>query len=84
MLLEAVAEVDDELITKYLEGEITARGRFRKRASHWYRQWQLVPVICGSASTTCARRRRLGEALTNYLPSAQATPMTLDNGDSRD
>src|SRR5690606_40497232 len=48
-LLEAVAEVDDELMAKYLEGEEITPEEIRRALRKGCLNLQLVPVLCGSA-----------------------------------
>ncbi|HZS02636.1 MAG TPA: elongation factor G [Chloroflexota bacterium] len=82
MLIEAVAEVDDDLITKYLEGEALSEDEIRGALRQGVASGQVVPVLCGSA-THLHGVGAVGEALVNYLPTADATPMVLEDGETR-
>ena len=72
-LIERVAETDDELVTKYLEGaEITVQQikRSLRRATI---SNQLVPVLCGSALKNKGIQLML-DAVLDYLPSPLDVP----------
>jgi elongation factor G len=73
-LLEAVSEVDDALMERYLEGdtdfseaEITAALRKGTLG------FKLVPVLCGSAFKNKGVQQLL-DAVVNYLPSPLEVP----------
>jgi elongation factor G len=73
-LLEAVAEVDDALMERYLEGDtdfspeqITAALRKGTLG------FKLVPVLCGSAFKNKGVQQLL-DAVVNYLPSPLEVP----------
>ena len=72
-LLEAVAEQNDELLMKYLEGEeITAEeimGVVRKATLNR----DITPMLCGSAFKNKGVQRLL-DAVVNYLPSPSEMP----------
>jgi elongation factor G len=82
MLLEAVAEVDDELIAKYLEGETLTEDEIRAGLRTAIASRKVTPVLCGSASQTRGIKPVL-DALTQYLPNATSAPMILEDGESR-
>ncbi len=72
-LIEAVAEVDDTLMLRYLEGEeITAADLLQalRRATLSY---QLVPVLCGSALRNKGIQPLL-DAVVDFLPSPADLP----------
>lgn len=50
MLMEAVAETDDELLTKYLEGEELTEEELRKGLALGVYAAKITPVLCGSAT----------------------------------
>ena len=69
-LMEAVAEVDDELIEKYLEsGELTEE-EFSRGLKEGIQNGQLIPVLCGSALENIGVDLLL-EAVVKYLPSPE-------------
>jgi elongation factor G len=82
MLIEAVAEVDDDLITKYLEGEALSEDEIRGALRTGVASGKVIPVLCGSA-THLHGVAAVGEALVQYLPPANTTPMLLEDGESR-
>jgi elongation factor G len=82
MLIEAVAEVDDDLITKYLEGEALGEDEIRAALRTGVASGKVVPVLCGSA-THMHGVAAVAEALVRYLPAADTTPLLLDDGESR-
>ena len=45
-----MAEVDDELITKYLEGEALTEDEIRNALRPGVASGKVVPVLCGSAT----------------------------------
>ena len=72
-LMEAVAEVDDELIEKYLEsGELTEE-EFSKGLKEGIQTGQLIPVLCGSALQNIGVDL-LMQAAIKYLPSPENRP----------
>jgi elongation factor G len=69
-LMEAVAEVDDELIEKYLEsGELTEE-EFSHGLIEGIQKGQLIPVLCGSALQNIGVDLLL-QAAVKYLPSPE-------------
>ena len=69
-LIEAVAEVDDELIEKYLEsGELTEE-EFSHGLKEGIKKGQLIPVLCGSALQNVGVDLLL-QAVVKYLPSPE-------------
>jgi len=81
MLLEAVAEVDDDLIAKYLEGETLTEDEIRAGLRAGIASRKLTPVLCGSATQTRGVKPVL-DALTRYVPNATSAPMILEDGES--
>ncbi|HEY7063986.1 MAG TPA: elongation factor G [Chloroflexota bacterium] len=82
MLIEAVAEVDDDLIAKYLEGEALSEDEIRDALREGVASGKVVPVLCGSATHTAGVGAVL-DALVQYLPTADSTPLLLEDGESR-
>ncbi len=68
MLLEAVADVDDVLMEKYLEGEELSEEEIRKALRQGTLRSQLVPVLCGSSYRNKGVQPLL-DAVVDYLPS---------------
>ncbi len=69
-LMEAVAEVDDVLIEKYLEsGELTEE-EFSHGLREGIQKGQLIPVLCGSALQNIGVDLLL-QAAVKYLPSPE-------------
>ena len=83
-LMEAVAEVDDELIEIYLEnGELTEE-EFSRGFKEGIQKGELIPVLCGSALKNIGVDLLL-QAVVKYLPSpANRVPVTAKkvDGDS--
>ena len=74
LMVERIAETDDKLINKYLEGqEITKeeiKGALRKATI----DYRLVPVLCGAALRNRGIQLLL-DAVTDYLPSPLDIPL---------
>ncbi len=75
-MIEKVAETDDGLLVKYLDGEPISQQELRSALRRATIANALVPVVCGSA-------RRIGgidplvDAITHYLPSPLDVPAVL-------
>jgi elongation factor G len=67
-LVEAIAETDDALINKYLEGEELTEEELRRGLRAGTISRSIVPVFCGSATKTIAVGLLL-DALVSYAPS---------------
>lgn len=67
-LMEAVAETDDNLIAKYLEGELLTEEEIRQGLRVATLGGQVVPVLVGSALENLGTTRVL-DAICHYLPS---------------
>lgn len=68
-LMEAAAEGDDELLTKYLEGEELTDEELKKGLILGIAQAKIFPVLCGSAYKNMGITNAL-DALVAYLPSS--------------
>ncbi len=68
MLLEAVAETDDELTMKFLEGEPLTEAEVRRGLRQGTLSNKLVPVLCGSSYRNKGVQPLL-DAVVDYLPS---------------
>ena len=81
-LLEAVADVDERLLEKYLNGEAIAETEIRTAIRTATLQLKLVPVLCGSAFKNKGVQALL-DAVVDYLPSPiDKPPVTGINPDS--
>ncbi len=72
-LLEAVAEVDDELMNKYLEGEELTVEEIKRALRKGTVSSMLVPVLCGSSYRNKGVQPML-DAVVDYLPSPLDIP----------
>ncbi len=72
-LLEKVAEVDDDLMAKYLEGEPFTVDEIKTGLRKGTITNQFVPVLCGSALKNKGIQRMLN-AVIDYLPSPLDVP----------
>lgn len=68
MLLEAVADTDDDLMMKFLEGEEISEAEIRRGLRKGTVSSTLVPVICGSSYRNKGVQPLL-DAVVEYLPS---------------
>ncbi|TAL69460.1 MAG: elongation factor G [Bacteroidetes bacterium] len=67
-MLEAVAETDDVLLGKYLEGELLTDDEIRKALRKGTLELRFVPVLCGSSLSNIGVQPLL-DAVLDYLPS---------------
>lgn len=72
-LLEQLAEYDDEIMEKYLEGEEISPADLRRALRQATLRGQLVPVLCGSALRNKGIQPLL-DAVVDYLPSPLDVP----------
>jgi len=72
-LIEAMAEDDEELLEKYLDGEEISEDRLRKAIRTAVMQSNVVPVLCGSAFKNKGIQPLL-DAVVDYLPSPLDVP----------
>ena len=68
VLIEAVAETDDELLTKYLEEETLTPEEIIEGLKKATKSGEIVPVFCGSATENIGISPLLN-AIIEYLPS---------------
>ena len=68
LLVEAVSEVDDDLMLKFLEGEPLSEAEIRRGLRRGTVTNQLVPVLCGSSYKNKGVQPLL-DAVVDYLPS---------------
>jgi elongation factor G len=67
-LIEAAVEHDDELLSKYLDGEDLTEDEIRRAIRRATIEGHLVPVFCGSAFKNKGVQRLL-DGVIDYLPS---------------
>ncbi len=72
-LVERIAETDDILATRYLEGETISEAELRSALRAATISGQLVPVLCGSSLRTKGVQLLL-DAVVDYLPSPLDIP----------
>lgn len=72
-LVERVAETDDTLATKYLEGEEITEDELRAAIRTATLSSRLVPVLCGTSLRTKGVQLLL-DAIVDYLPSPLDIP----------
>jgi elongation factor G len=72
-MLEAVAESDDELMMKYLEGEELTRDEIVRGLRLGTVATRIVPVLCGSALKNKGVQPML-DAIVDFLPSPLDKP----------
>ncbi|BAY28354.1 translation elongation factor G [Nostoc carneum NIES-2107] len=83
-LIEAVAETDDDLMTKYFEGEELTEAEIQTALRKGTIAGTIVPVLCGSAFKNKGVQLML-DAVVDYLPAPIDVPAiqgTLPNGDT--
>ncbi|MDS3861552.1 elongation factor G [Thermosynechococcaceae cyanobacterium BACA0444] len=81
-LIEAVAETDDDLMEKYLEGEELTEAEIKTGLRRGTIAGTIVPLICGSAFKNKGVQLLL-DAVVDYLPSPLEVPAiqgTLPDG----
>ncbi len=72
-LMEKVAETDESLLIKYLEGEEISSDELRSALRRSTIQNHIVPVLCGTALRTKGIQPLL-DAIVDYLPSPLDVP----------
>ncbi|MBC7235301.1 MAG: elongation factor G [Chloroflexi bacterium] len=73
ILVETIAETDDVLLTKYLDGEELTPEELRMGLRRATLAGQLVPVLCGAALRNKGVQPVL-DAIVDYLPSPLDVP----------
>jgi len=74
-LVESVAENDDEMLHKFLEGETITAEELRKSLRKSVIELKLFPVLCGTAFKNKGVQTLL-DAVVDYLPSPLDIPPT--------
>ncbi|MCD6489970.1 MAG: elongation factor G [Thermodesulfobacterium sp.] len=72
-LLESLADINDEIMEKYLEGEELSSEEIRKAIREATIGFKIVPVLCGSAFKNKGIQPLL-DAIIDYLPSPLDIP----------
>ena len=67
-LIEAVAETDEELMMKYLEGEELTKGEIKAALRMATISNEIVPVVCGSSYKNRGVQKLL-DAIVDYMPA---------------
>lgn len=84
LLVEAVAETDEELMMKYLEGEELSQEEIMRGVRKGTNLTQITPVFCGSAYKNKGVQLLL-DGVVAYMPSPLDIPaikgVSLDNED---
>ncbi len=79
-LIEAAAETDDALITKYLEGEKLTAEELAVGVRTGVVAGSIVPVFAGSATKVIGSRRLL-DSIVAIFPSPADRPVNTDGGE---
>jgi elongation factor G len=74
MVVEAVAEIDDDLMAKYVDGAEITQEEIGRALEEGTRRGLIVPVLAGSALQNVGVRHLL-DALVSYLPSPKDAPL---------
>ena len=86
VLIEAIAETDDALMEKYLEGEELTTDEIMSAVRKGVTSGGLVPMLCGSAFKNKGVQLLL-DSVVDYLPSPKDVPPiqgTLPDGEMGD
>ena len=76
-LIEAAAETDDSLISKYLEGEQLTAEELANGVRAGIAAGSIVPVLAAAGTKSLGVRRVL-DAITDYFPSPIDRPASVD------
>lgn len=74
MIMDSVAETDDSLLERYLEGEEISREEMKEALAKAVRDGKIIPVSCGSAIKLIGIQNVL-DAIVDYLPDPGARPV---------
>jgi elongation factor G len=78
-LIEAIAEIDDALIEKYLGGEEISLEELRKTLRQAVTSGSVIPILTGSALQNVGTNS-LMDAICDYLPSPKEQKVATDGG----
>ncbi|MBP2635679.1 MAG: fusA 2, partial [Firmicutes bacterium] len=73
-LIEAAAEGNDDLLTKYLDGEELSDEEIKSGLLAGIAQAKVFPVLCGSAIKNIGVQQTL-DSIVNYLPAPGVSPV---------
>ena len=82
-LVESVAESDDDLATKYLEGEELTAAEMTEGLKKAVLSGEVVPVLCGSATENLGIDE-LQQAVINYVPSPDSAEVVATDPESEE
>ncbi|MGE5399810.1 MAG: elongation factor G [Ignavibacteriales bacterium] len=83
-MLEAVSDVDDTLLEKYLDGQEITEGEIKKVLRLATLQAKIIPVLCGSSFKNKGVQRLL-DSVIDFLPSPlDAGELVAHHPDSSD
>lgn len=83
-LIEAIAEADDDLATKFLEGEVLTEQEISAGLKQGITEGSIVPVLFGSSTSVIGTQEVL-DAIVNTLPSPGERPdetATVSDGET--
>ncbi len=78
-LIEMVAEYDDELLMKYLEGETLSPKEIASCLKKGIRERKIVPVLCGSATMNIGIEPLLDFIVEYLISPAEMPPIKAKN-----
>ncbi len=73
ILLESLAELDDDFLNDYLEGKEIRADRIKKLLRRYVLSGDIVPVLCGATLRNIGAQTLL-DAIVDYLPSPVDVP----------
>ncbi|MEZ5199360.1 MAG: hypothetical protein R2764_24150 [Bacteroidales bacterium] len=68
--LELLAEKDDEILERYLEGETLNWETIEKKLSKWTSKQLLIPTFCGAAKRAGTGMEEILDGIVKLLPDA--------------
>lgn len=75
-MLEALSDVDDKIMDKYLNGEVVTEGEVKAALRKGTIEMKLTPVLCGTAFKNKGVQQLL-DAIVDYLPSPKDVPAVV-------
>ncbi|MBR6409951.1 MAG: elongation factor G [Clostridia bacterium] len=86
-LIEAIADVDDEIAEKYLEGEELSTDELKQALRRGCIDNKIVPVVCGTSYRNKGVQKLL-DAIVDYMPAPTDIPairgVNPDSGEEED
>jgi len=76
VMIERISEQDDDLMEKFIEGEVPARDEVVRAIRKATIDGRFIPVLCGAAFKNKGVRRLL-DAIVDYLPSPMDLPPVI-------